>query len=169
LPSARRCEHRRPGLEGEDEDEGEWRVPRYYTVEEANRTLPLVRRIVTDIVSAHRERVECIKEYGHLDHDLTSFAERRRHLEEELERLTKTVNDYIEELEKLGVLFKGFEEGLVDFYHMTKERPVFLCWKLGEARIEWWHEVDGGYAGRQPLPKHLLEDEGEGEDEGDDG
>ncbi|NIN71236.1 MAG: DUF2203 family protein [Gemmatimonadetes bacterium] len=145
-------------------------MPRYYTVEEANRTLPLVRRIVTDIVAAHGERAELIKEYGHLDHDLETMKERRRELDGLLQELTDRINAHIDELENIGVVFKGFEPGLVDFYAMMDDREVFLCWKLGEAQVDYWHELDAGYAGRQLLPGHVVdedEDDGDGDGDGD--
>jgi hypothetical protein len=140
-------------------------MPRYYTVEQANKTLPLVRRIVTDIVAAHSERAELIREYGHLDHDLETMKIRRRELDGLLQELTERINAHIDELEKIGVVFKGFEPGLVDFYAMMDDREVFLCWKLGEAQIDYWHELDAGYAGRQLLPGHLG-DEPDGDGDG---
>jgi hypothetical protein len=141
-------------------------MPRYYTVEEANKTLPLVRRIVTDIVAAHAERAELIKEYAHLDHDLEAMKIRRRELDELLRDLTDRINAHIDELEKIGVVFKGFEPGLVDFYAMMDNREVFLCWKLGETQIDYWHELDAGYAGRQLLPGHVVDGDGDGDGEG---
>jgi hypothetical protein len=142
-------------------------MPRYYTVEEANRTLPLVRRIVTDIVAAHSERAELIKEYAHLDHDLAAMKARRQELDGLLHDLTDRINAHIEELEKIGVVFKGFDPGLVDFYAMMDDREVFLCWRLGEAQVDYWHELDAGYAGRQLLPGHSVDDDGDGDDEDD--
>ncbi len=127
-----------------------------FTVDEANLTLPLVRRIVTDIVAAHNERVEKIKDYGDLDHDLSNMNRRRRELDVELRELTDRINGYIEELEDVGAIFKGFEPGLVDFPSMLDDQDIFLCWKLGEGRIEYWHEVEAGFAGRQRLPEHLA-------------
>lgn len=94
---------------------------RYFSLEEANRTLPLVRRIVEDIVVHHRQGG------------------------------TEQVRELIEELQQLGCYFKGFEEGLVDWYSYYAGRPVFLCWKLGEPQIEWWHQIDAGFTGRQPI------------------
>jgi hypothetical protein len=142
-------------------------MPRYFTVEEANKTLPLVRRIVTDIVAAHSERVGLIKEYGHLDHDLETTRGRRQELDGLLHDLTERINAHIDELEKIGVVFKGFEPGLVDFHALMEGREVFLCWTLGEAQVEYWHEVDAGYAGRQPLPGHLVvDDDGDGDGNG---
>lgn len=130
-------------------------MARHFTVDEANKTLPLVRRIVTDIVATHRSLVERLDELRSLEPEGGAGA-RRRQLEEEIEGLAETVNRFIAELDAIGALFKGVEEGLVDFYSTLDGRPVFLCWKLGEESIEWWHELDAGYVGRRPLPVHLL-------------
>jgi hypothetical protein len=51
----------------------------------------------------------------------------------------------------LGVQLKDFDSGLCDFPHLRDGRVVLLCWKQGEDRIAWWHEVEAGFAGRQPL------------------
>ncbi len=57
-------------------------------------------------------------------------------------------------IQGLGCVVKGVEEGLVDFPHLKDGREVYLCWKLGEDDIQFWHETDAGFAGRM-----LLEDE----------
>lgn len=131
-------------------------MPKYFTVDEANKTLPLVRRIVDDIERAHAELLGRVEEYRTLGRDSEAERVRRGRLEEELQELTDRVNGCIGELEQIGALFKGFGAGLVDFYSTLDDRPIFLCWKLGEERIEWWHELDAGYAGRQRLPEHLV-------------
>jgi hypothetical protein len=100
--------------------------------------------------------LERIVEYRALDPESVVEGARQRELEQEIGDLTDSVNGYVAELEEIGAFFKGFEEGLVDFYGLLDGRPVFLCWKLGEESVEWWHELDGGYAGRQRLPAHLL-------------
>ena len=122
-----------------------------FTVDEANRTLPLVERIVRDIVAAHRALQEHAAEYSSLDSDAPGTDARQAELRRQIDSLTEQVNGYITELHRLGCLFKGFDEGLVDFYALHGDEPVFLCWKLGEQTIEWWHELDAGYSGRQPL------------------
>jgi hypothetical protein len=56
------------------------------------------------------------------------------------------------EIGELGVEMKDYTRGLIDFPSMRNDRVVYLCWQLGECdEIEWWHEIEGGFAGRQPL------------------
>ena len=131
-------------------------MPKFFTVDEANRTLPLVRRIVGDIVSTHQRLLALVDEYRGYDQNAKVSRARRRQLEEEMRELTDRVNGFVAELEELGAEPKGFEEGLVDFHGMLDGRAVLLCWKLGEESVEWWHELDTGYRGRQRLPAHLL-------------
>lgn len=61
------------------------------------------------------------------------------------------INDHLQKIQDMGVLVKDVEMGLCDFPHLHEGRVVYLCWKLGEAEVGWWHEVHSGYAGRQPL------------------
>jgi hypothetical protein len=66
------------------------------------------------------------------------------------------IHQYLEELDQIGCVFKGFEAGLVDFYALREDRLVFLCWKLGEERIPHWHDIDAGFAGRHPIDNTML-------------
>lgn len=112
--------------------------------------LPLVRRILEDI-EAHWQELE--PRIARL-RALPLAARRTRDgkaLEEELEARTTEIDGLVSELQDLGCYFKGFQEGLVDWYCLYAGRPVFLCWKLGEPEIGWWHQVDAGFAGRQPI------------------
>jgi hypothetical protein len=72
-------------------------------------------------------------------------------MEADLERDTLRLQGYVEELRDLGVEPKGAIEGLVDFPAQIDGRLVYLCWKLGEPEVLYWHEIDAGFAGRQPL------------------
>jgi len=129
-----------------------------FTVEQANRTLPLVRRIVEDVVQQHRRWRETI-----LELDLvasTARADESRDRAEELERqalsLARELDGYQRELEALGIQLKDRRLGLVDFPSEMAGRHVLLCWRLGEPEVQFWHEVDAGYAGRQPLSPELV-------------
>lgn len=61
------------------------------------------------------------------------------------------VAKYLKEITELGVLVKDLESGLLDFPHLREGREVFLCWKKGENKISFWHELDSGFKGRKPL------------------
>lgn len=128
-----------------------------FTVEEANRTLPLVRRIVDDIVQQHRQWRERILE---LDLLASTRADETRTRAEELEReaqaLAREIEGYKRELEELGMQLKDPRLGLVDFPSEMNGRAVLLSWRLGEPEVGFFHEVDAGYAGRQPLSPTLV-------------
>ncbi len=133
--------------------------PRIYTVREAEATLPLVKGIVTDIMVTHRRWTELVARYELLTGQVR--AEDGESLElitlrDDAARAAERINDCLVELEQLGGVFKGFEHGLVDFYALKDDRLVFLCWQPGEEQITHWHEVDAGFAGRQPIDAHML-------------
>ena len=126
---------------------------RTFTVEEANRTLPLVRRIVEDVVRQHRVWREKI-----LELDLVASSarpdesrDRAEQLEREAQGVAREIDGYQRELEDLGIQLKDRRMGLVDFPSEMSGRRVLLCWRLGEAEVQFWHDEDAGYAGRQPL------------------
>ena len=133
----------------------------YFTVDQANRTLPFVLRIVGDIVEEYRQWRENVYRYeliaaGRQAHD--PETEEQEQLRLLVDRSAHKINGYIEELALVGCVFKGFEEGLVDFHSKLQGRDVFLCWKLGEAEVTHWHEMDAGYGGRRPLGPELQEE-----------
>jgi hypothetical protein len=126
---------------------------RDFSVEEANKTLPLVRRIVEDVVRQHRVWREKI-----LELDLVASSaradeprDRAEQLELEAQTIAREIDGYQRELEELGILLKDRRLGLVDFPSEMGGRRVLLCWRLGEAEVQFWHDEDAGYAGRQPL------------------
>ena len=122
-----------------------------FTVQEANALLPNVRIIVGKIQRAHRQ--------------LSSYREEAKKAAEAAEQGGGGLTDgvayasaltdltlQLAELEALGVQLKDFERGLVDFPSLREGRVVLLCWQLGEGdELEWWHDVDAGFAGRTPL------------------
>lgn len=133
--------------------------PKYFTVEQANQHLPLVRAIVTDIVrqfrevSERKERLAQIRRaHGASDRASESYySEELSQVEEDLEKDIAVLTGFIQELAKLGLELKDFERGLVDFPSRMDGRDVFLCWHLGEDEVSFWHELDAGFAGRQSL------------------
>jgi hypothetical protein len=130
--------------------------PKYFTLAEANRTLPLVKRIVADLVSLHPQWRDLVSKYevvaAGARPDWGESTEQLA-LRGRIEEIARQINGYLEELTQIGCVFKGFDLGLVDFYGKLEGREIFWCWKQGEARIEHWHEIEAGYAGRQPIPE----------------
>lgn len=126
---------------------------RHFTVEQANRMLPLVERIVRDIVVTHRDWEASVREFelATVESRADRPSPRAEALQRETQRLAAEIQGFMGELEALEVEFKGFDLGLVDFPSERDGRPIYLCWKLGEQSVGWWHEVADGFAGRQPL------------------
>jgi hypothetical protein len=120
---------------------------RIFTPAEANRTLPLVRSIVTDIL----EQARLLR-----DHE----EEGGSPADTETKRIRKDLVGMMRELENLGATFKdwNFEVGLVDFPARIKGRDVLLCWRSDEDAVTWYHDAEEGFAGRQPIPEDLLDD-----------
>lgn len=128
---------------------------RQFTLAEANRTLPLVRRIVADIRETHAAWRDLVREYEieTARHDADwSVSDAAEMLRKRIEGLSHVIDDYLAELGPIGCLFKGFEQSTVDFYGRLEERDVFWCWSYDEPEIRNWHELDAGFAGRQPIP-----------------
>jgi len=122
-----------------------------FTVQEANALLPNVRIILARIQRAHRRlthyRNEVKKASEAAEQGGGGIAEGAAYASV-LTELTLQ----LAELEGLGVQLKDFERGLIDFPSLREGRVVLLCWQMGEGdELEWWHDVDAGFAGRTPL------------------
>lgn len=126
-------------------------VMKLFTLEEANSLLPSVRPIVKSIQRSHRR--------------LSSFQRTAKRAAAAAEnggggmprgsqyaRLLIELSLATGQLESLGVQLKDYAHGLIDFPSMRDGRVVLLCWKADEGdQLEWWHDVEAGFAGRQPL------------------
>jgi len=124
-------------------------MQKFFTLSEANEALKIIRPLM-DEVQAIRETI------------LANQPEAWPAIEKSAgnggnKALSKMVDDF-EKLDSLihqildtGVQIKDINIGLLDFSAMREGREVYLCWKYGEENIAFWHEVDAGYAGRQPI------------------
>jgi len=134
-------------------------TPRLFTVREAEATLPLVRRVVGDLLQAYPRWKELVARYELLTAPLRAEEGESAEileLRDAAAREAERINDYLLELEEIGCVFKGFEAGLVDYYALKEDRLIFLCWKMGEAGITHWHEVDAGFEGRRTIDETML-------------
>jgi hypothetical protein len=136
-----------------------------FTVEQANAALPLVRSITSDLVQLSREVVErrerlALLAAGRNAQSADPYSEELAQIEEELEKDSLQLQEYVAELRALGVEPKSGPEGLIDFPSMIDGRVVFLCWKLGESEVMYWHELEAGFRGRQSLVAGSLSEGG---------
>jgi len=129
--------------------------PRQFTREEADELLPRLTELLVDM----RERRA---EYNRFAAQAAELSEKMRGngqlaqsdlktAQEGLERAVAALNSLGEQMNELGCELKDIDQGLIDFRTEMDGREVYLCWKLGEERVEWWHELHTGFAGRQPL------------------
>lgn len=129
-----------------------------YSLEMANRMLPLVRRIVADILEHYKQwqaAVEAFEIASATSRSDRATPDADAH-QRRAQQLAADIQGFQAELTNLGVEFKGFELGLVDFPGEADGHPVLWCWKFGEPAVQYWHEVDAGYAGRQPVDMLLA-------------
>jgi hypothetical protein len=127
------------------------RSTKKFKLAEANRSLPLVRRVVTDIVKTH-ERITTLQ--GSLE---SAKHKDQPPIQLQLDRQVEHLQNYVEELHEIGCDLKDYQMGLVDFIGRHRGHDVCLCWKLGEETITYWHEIQTGFAGRQPVS--ILEED----------
>ncbi len=123
---------------------------KYFTVEEANRLIPQIKALVDQLrqgrrhLLRHRTSAEAVAQKaggnGGGSNAVTYLSD-----------YSQTFGRGIAQLQVLGVVLKDVDRGLIDFPHRREGREVYLCWEYGEERIDYWHETDSGYGGRQPL------------------
>lgn len=119
-----------------------------FSLEEANALLPELRRYWQTIDRARRAMQRLAPE-AKLASAQTGGGGTRYGAQ-----YARALTDFmggLQEIISLGIEIKDLERGLCDFPHLREGRVVYLCWLKGEERIEWWHDVDAGFAGRQPL------------------
>ncbi len=121
---------------------------KYFTPAEARRTLPLVKKIVRDILDTTKEMRLLADEIG-------NNAEG----DDRIKKMASDVDKFMNELEEIGCYFKAwnFSIGLVDFPGLIDGKEVFFCWKSDEEEIEFYHELEEGFSGRKPIPRELIE------------
>lgn len=122
-----------------------------FTVEEANSLLPSVRLIVKAIQRSHR-RLTSFQAAARLASDGAELGGGGMLEGEKYANLLVQLSMGASQLEGLGIQLKDYNQGLIDFPSIREGRVVLLCWKSDEGdRVEWWHDVEAGFAGRQPL------------------
>ncbi len=136
--------------------------PPRYTAELANRALPLVRRIVDDLVMRYRDWQDAVSRFEYATTKSTASAPdpEANALQTAAEKLAAEVDEHVRELTELGVEVRAFDSGLVDFPGDLDGRPVYFCWMRGEPTVAHWHEIDAGFDQRQPCQPGSASEKG---------
>jgi hypothetical protein len=138
-------------------------MPRFFTLEQAEKVLP-------DVDSAIRRVISLKAEYETLQSEWQSFSERLvatggmrvdrgRVMEQKnsREEAALALKQAVDKVHEFGCLVKDLDIGLIDFPTLFQGEEVYLCWKLGEAGIRFWHGVNEGFRGRKPIDSGFLE------------
>lgn len=120
---------------------------RVFSLKKANSALPLVRRIVADVVGLYQQMMTTQQQLA----DENANPVERESLEFFAEQQEEKLSGLIDELSEIGCELKDASTGLVDFIGRHDGRDVYLCWRLGEEGILHWHELHSGFAGRHPI------------------
>jgi hypothetical protein len=143
-------------------------MPKRFTLDEAQRLLPEVDRLLRTAIEAkdsYQEAEAAIREMNErimllggvmVDRERALGAKARR------EQAAVALRSAIEAVQETGCLLKDLDTGLVDFPTLLRGVEVYLCWKLGEPGIDYWHGVEEGFRGRKPINQDFL-DHHEGE------
>ncbi len=127
----------------------------YFTREEAEALLPQITVVLREIQVKHESILHTQEELDILRLQAAGngyhLHERMLNLQRELSHQAHTLRKLFDQLAEFGCVLKDPERGLIDFLSLRDGHEIYLCWYLGEERINFWHYLDTGFAGRQPL------------------
>ena len=142
---------------------------KYFTIEDAQKLLPKIKKSLLRLQNL-KKTIDAIlsvridsREIGYEEFIETSYGNKvsvelknkeflsNTKLNKEYHKISYEFYKELENLEKTGCVLKDLEQGLVDFYCKFEKRDIFLCWKLGEDKVKAWHEIDSGFASRNPI------------------
>jgi len=138
-------------------------MARRFTLEEAESLLPAIEKSLREAISSKTELEEVetalqsinqrVIMLGGVLVDRSAIYQNRLRRDQSAERLKAA----IEKIQETGCLIKDLDVGLVDFPTLFRGEEVYLCWKLGECDISFWHGTQEGFAGRKPIDPEFLE------------
>ncbi len=128
-------------------------MARFYAIDAANARLgelrPLLERLREDrdiVAQAQRDLSRFRESNGSDDHAL-ELQDRQAQITAVVKRMQQTVA----RIDSWGITLRDISTGLIDFPALAAGRPIWLCWRLGESDVAWWHEVNDGFGGRRTL------------------
>lgn len=128
-------------------------MARYFAIDEANALVADARPVLEEL-RADRERVAELQAGLQRDRENNGSAEHAEQLaerEQQLRDIVRRMQADVAQIDEWGITLREIGTGLIDFPALANGRPIWLCWRLGETDIEWWHEANVGFDQRQPL------------------
>lgn len=138
---------------------------RYFTLDEAQSLLPVVEALLKRALEAKglaedlEEKLESLGRKVFLSGGMFLDIERVRRNRTAYEAHMQKAKDALSEIDAIGVQVKDLDTGLLDFPCTVEGQTVLLCWKMGESSIGFWHTLDGGFRGRQPVDERFIKKE----------
>ncbi len=139
------------------------RMPRFFTLQQAEKLIPEVESAIRDVIALRSQYQEAEGEWqsfsrrvmmlGGVLVDHSQVLEQKKRRESAAARL----KDALERVQEHGCLVKDLDTGLVDFPTKYHGEEVYLCWKLGEKGIQFWHGIEEGFRGRKPIDQDFLD------------
>lgn len=141
-------------------------MARFFDLDDANQALPELRTILETLRDERSQLIELRDEFARqtaretaahgavpADHpdDTSPAAEERRRLRLRMQGVIDQMQAGVARIDELGVTLREIETGLIDFPALVNGRQVWLCWRLGEGKIDSWHELADGFGGRRAL------------------
>ena len=130
--------------------------PKIFSIEEANKFIPKLKRLlkelrgIRDEIESKKVEMDLLEIVGSISRPGSAEESMPKEMEG-LNQMAGEFNKRLEELEDIGFHVKDLDQGLVDFFSVRDGHLIYLCWKEGEDSIQYWHTLDSGFKGRQPL------------------
>lgn len=138
-------------------------VPRYFTLDQARQLLTSADRLLRQSIALKQEHERAREELDNINRKVAMmggmFVDRQNYagLQARADATALRLKEIFGEIEEVGFQVKDLDVGLIDFPTLYRGEEVCLCWKLGEADIEFWHGTTEGFRGRKPIDQEFLE------------
>ena len=137
-------------------------MPRYFTLQQAEKLLPEVESAIRDAIHQKSVYQQAEEEWQGLASRVTMLGGMRvdhsevMDIKRSRESSAQRLKDAVEKIQDYGCVVKDLDIGLIDFPTLFHGEEVYLCWKLGESGIEFWHGVHEGFRGRKAIDAEFL-------------
>lgn len=138
-------------------------MPRFFTLRQAEQMLPEVESAIRDAISLKSEYQQAEAEWQGFSRRVTILGgvlvdhSQLRQQKDRRESIAQQLKEVLEKINEYGCVVKDLDIGLIDFPTQLNGEEVYLCWKLGEPGIQFWHGVHEGFRGRKPIDQEFLE------------